>query len=128
MQLSSVTRDLNFGLGLHLLPYFMCTSSKAKLHKWAVIWDFQQCGILICVDSNRPVQPPFKLRYSKWCSFSSLTVIEYLSYKQSLWSDCAYAQADLRLCWSRIPICKLEISCCGSNAHAHLSLCWSYMW
>ena len=37
----------------------------------------QQCGILTSVDSDEPVQPPFKLRNSKWCSVSSLTVIEY---------------------------------------------------
>ena len=24
--------------------------------------DFQQCGILISVDSDEPVQPPFKLK------------------------------------------------------------------
>ena len=45
--------------------------------------DFQQCGILTCVDSDKPVQPPFKLRNPKWCLFSSLTVIEYLSSKGS---------------------------------------------
>ena len=28
----------------------------------AVTSVFQQCGILICVDSDEPVQPPFKLR------------------------------------------------------------------
>ena len=38
---------------------------------WASAWDFQQCGILTCVDSDEPVQPPFKLRNSKWCSVSS---------------------------------------------------------
>ena len=27
--------------------------------------DFQQCGILTCVYSDEPVQPPFKLRNSK---------------------------------------------------------------
>ena len=27
--------------------------------------DFQQCGILTSVDSDKPVQPPFKLRNSK---------------------------------------------------------------
>ena len=31
----------------------------------AVTRDFQQCGILIRVDSDKPVQPPFKLRNSK---------------------------------------------------------------
>ena len=28
-------------------------------------YDFQQCGILTSVDSDEPVQPPFKLRNSK---------------------------------------------------------------
>ena len=41
--------------------------------------DFQQCGILACVDSDEPVQPPFKLRNSKWCSISSLIFKEYSS-------------------------------------------------
>ena len=31
----------------------------------AVTCDFQQCGILTSVDSDEPVQPPFKLRNSK---------------------------------------------------------------
>ena len=67
--------------------------------------NFQQCGILTSVDSDEPVQPPFKLRNSKWCSVSSLTVIEYSSDKQRLLSNCAYAQAGLSLCWSHIPNC-----------------------
>ena len=74
-------------------------------YELAMTCDFQQCGILISVDSDEPVQPPFKLRISKWCAFSSLTLIEYSSDKQRLWSDCAYVQADLRLCWSHIPHC-----------------------
>ena len=49
------------------------------------------------------MQPPFKLRNSIWCSVSSLTLIEYSSDQQRLWSDCAYAQACLSLCWSHIP-------------------------
>ena len=44
-----------------------------------VTCDFQQCGILTSVDSDEPLQPPFKLRNSKCCSDSSLTVIEYSS-------------------------------------------------
>ena len=44
---------------------------------WAVTGDFQQCDILTSVDSDEPVQPPFKLRNSKWCSVSSITIIEY---------------------------------------------------
>ena len=43
---------------------------------WASAWDFQQCGILTRVDSDEPLQPPFKLRNSKRCSVSSLTIIE----------------------------------------------------
>ena len=48
-------------------------------HNWAVACYFQQCGILTSVDSDEPVQPPFKLRNSKWCSVSSLTVTDYSS-------------------------------------------------
>ena len=44
--------------------------------KWAATWDFQQCGIFTSVDSDEPVQSPFKSRNSKWCSVSSLTVTE----------------------------------------------------
>ena len=68
-------------------------------------FDFQQCGILTWIDSDEPVQPLFKLRNFKNCSVSSLIFKEYSSDKQRLWSDCAYAQADLRLCWSHIPHC-----------------------
>ena len=41
--------------------------------------DFQLCGILTSIDSDEPVQHPFKGRNSKCCSVSSLTVIEYSS-------------------------------------------------
>ena len=83
---------------------------------WATICDFQQCGILINVDSDKPVHPPFKLGNSKLCSVSSLTLIEYSSDKQQLWSVCPYAQAGLSLCWSHIP------HCWKSHAIAHLCL------
>ena len=46
---------------------------------WATAWDFQQFDILTSVDSDEPLQPPVKLRNSKWCSVSSLTIIEYSS-------------------------------------------------
>ena len=46
---------------------------------WATACDFQQCGILTSVDSDKPLQPPFQLRNSKCCWVSSLTVIEYSS-------------------------------------------------
>ena len=89
---------------------------KVYLHcyNWAAACDFQQCGIMTSGDSDEPVQPPFRRRNSKWCSVSSLTIIEYSSDLQRLWSDCAYAQADLRLCWSHIP------HCWKSHALAHI--------
>ena len=83
-------------------------------HIWASAWDFQQFDILTSVDSDNPLQPPFKLRNSKWYSVSSLTIIEYSSDWQRLRSDCAYAQADLRLCCLCIP------HCWKSYALAHL--------
>ena len=74
-------------------------------NKWAVTCDFQQCGILTSVDSDESVQPPFKARNCKWCSVSSLALIEYTSDKQWLWSVCAHAQAGLSLSLSHIPHC-----------------------
>ena len=41
--------------------------------------DFQQFDILTSEDSDKPLQPPFKLRNSIWCSVRSLTIIEYSS-------------------------------------------------
>ena len=41
--------------------------------------DFKQFDILTIVDLDEPLQPPFNLRNSKWCSVSSLTIIEYSS-------------------------------------------------
>ena len=76
-----------------------------SIQKWAVTCDFQQCGILTSVNSDEPVQPPVKFRNAKWCSVSSFTVIEYASDLQRLWSDCAYEQAGLSLCWLHIPHC-----------------------
>ena len=45
----------------------------------AVTCDFHQCDILTSVDSDKPLQPPFKHRNSKWCSVNSLTIREYSS-------------------------------------------------
>ena len=94
-----------------------CTSSN-----WATAYDFQQCGILISVDSDEPVQPPFKLRNSKWCLVSSLILIEYSTDKQMLWSDCAYAQADLRLCLSHTPHCWKYLASAQLVVDAYLSI------
>ena len=92
-------------------------SNRQKKMIWASACDFQQFHILTSVDSDEPVQPPFKLRNSKWRSVSSLTIIEYSSDKHRLWSGCAYAQAGLRLCWSHIP------NCWKSHALAHIKNC-----
>ena len=80
---------------------------------WATTWDFQQCGILTTEDSDKPVQPPFKLRNSKWCLASSLTLIG---------SSKRLAKALISLCvcagWSEPLLVThttlLEISCPGS--------------
>ena len=66
---------------------------------WAVTCDFQLCGILTWKNSDEPVQPPFKLRNSKWCSVCSLTVLEYSSDWQRLWSDCAFASHNTLMSW-----------------------------
>ena len=91
--------------GLNPLPSLKKSYQFLWIFNWASAWDFQQFDILTSVDSDEPLQPPVKLRYSEWFSVSSLTIIEYSSDQQRLWSDCAYAQAGLRLCWSHIPHC-----------------------
>ena len=48
-------------------------------HNWAEACDFQQCGILTSVDSDKPVQPSFKFINSKCCSVSNFTLKEYSS-------------------------------------------------
>ena len=46
---------------------------------WAMKCDFQQCDSLTSVDSDKPVQPPVKLRNSNLCLVCSLTVVKYSS-------------------------------------------------
>ena len=48
----------------------VCKQMISKM--WSpTMWHFDKCRLY------EPVQPPFKLRNSKWCLDSSLTVIEY---------------------------------------------------
>ena len=71
-------RKFSFSLFLSFsvqYPTMVC-----KYTNWAVTWDFQQCGILTWMDSDKPVQSPFKLRNSNCCSVSSLAVMDYSSY------------------------------------------------
>ena len=62
---------------------------------------------------------PFPALRIKWWSVSSLTVIEYSSDKQMLWSVCTYAQSDLSLSWSHIPQSS------KSHVTAHIYVSWS---
>ena len=82
---------------------------------WATTFDVQQWCILTSLDSDEPVQPPFKHRNSKWCLVSSLTAKEYLSDKQRLWSVCAWSEP-LLVAHTML----LEISRHGSNFHFQL--------
>ena len=59
--------------------YTYIGSKPIYIINWATTYDFQLCGILTSVESNEPVQPPFKRSNSKRCSVSSLTLIEYSS-------------------------------------------------
>ena len=79
----------------------------AKLHVYEPRHEISNTGISTSVDSDEPVQPPFKL----WnftctcCSVISLPVIliDYSSDWPRIWSHGVYAQADRKLCWSHIP-------------------------
>ena len=50
--------------------------SQTSLIKLAVTRDFQQCGNLTSVATDKPVQPLYNLGISKHCSVSSLRLIE----------------------------------------------------
>ena len=65
-------------------------------HIWAVTCDFRKCGILTCVDTDEPVQPPLKLRNTKWCSVSSFN--NHIIFKRL-----AKALIRMRVCagWSK---------------------------
>ena len=71
---------------LHIINTHSNVTESETFEPWHVI-----SNNVAFVDSDEPVAHPFKLRHSKWCSVSSLTLIEYSSDQQRLWSDCAYA-------------------------------------
>ena len=85
-----------------------------SLYIWAPTHHFQQCGILKDVDTDVPVQPPFNLRNSKWCSVSSLTLLEY----SSDWLAKALIRLHVCAGWSEALLVPhttlLEISCHSS--------------
>ena len=70
---------ISMGIWLTLKIEMKVTVSIWYHINWASAWDIQQFGISTCVDSDEPLQPPFKLRNSKLCSVSSLTIIGYSS-------------------------------------------------
>ena len=74
--------------------------------------DFQQCDILTSVDSDQPVQPPLKLRNSKWCADSSLTqwIFKRLAKALIRLGACAGWSGPLLVAHTTL----LEISCRGS--------------
>ena len=53
----------------------MLHDMRIEKNSWATTSDFQQCSILTSVDSDESLQNPVKLRHSKCCSVSSLTVM-----------------------------------------------------
>ena len=64
----------------HIPTGVLCWILAHIIMKWAAAWDFQQFDILTSVDSDEPgLQPTLKLKNSKYCSVSSLTIIEYSS-------------------------------------------------
>ena len=80
------------------------------------MWQFDKCRF------RRACAASVKLSNVQWCSVSSLRVIEYSNDKQRLWSDCAYAQAGLSLCWPHIP------HCWKSHVAAYIYSYISFMW
>ena len=80
MQNNTLVNILNLQKAMssaHFSPSNWNSCSKRYYNNWAVAWYFQQFEILTCVDLDEPLQTAFKLKNSKWCSVSSLTIIEY---------------------------------------------------
>ena len=72
-------RRRKYSFSLQIYSGYMCVRMCVEYIIWAATCDFQRCCILTSVDSDEPVQPPVALPNSKFCSVSSLTLIEYSS-------------------------------------------------
>ena len=96
-----MTHHVALCLGLHCLAKCI----------WGLTWDFKKSGILKSVDSDEPVQPPFKGRNSKWCSVSSThRIFMRLTNTQIRLSVCAGWSEPMLVPHTTL----LEISCHGS--------------
>ena len=71
-KLACMFRKVKRNENIYILEH--CIAFHVIIDNWAMTCDFQQYGILTSVDSDEPVQPPYQLRNSKWCSVSSLRV------------------------------------------------------
>ena len=72
-------------------------------------------------DTNRPAQPQKLARVLKF-QLKNLEILYYLSSEQQRrWSDCADAQADLRLC------CSHMASDTFSHGPAHITFCLFFL-
>ena len=103
-----------------LLQHFNCDESVVwDFNIWAATGDFQQCGILTSVDSDQPVQPPFRLRNSK-----CVTPVAWQSY--IIFKRLTKTLIRLRVCagWPQALLLAhttlLEISCRGSIINFNL--------
>ena len=67
------------GLAEHQSGWSWSVRKMLKTLELHSICDFQKSGIVTSVDSDEHVQPPFKLRNTKGCPVSSLTLIDYSS-------------------------------------------------
>ena len=63
------------------VPSLLYASARSQ---YIINWAATQCGILTSVDSDEPVQPPFKLTNSKRCSVSSLTLRIFMRLAKAL--------------------------------------------
>ena len=81
-------------------------TDKKKLENWmirAVSWPNQQNGI--CAQRRLTSDWADLIRVFAVC-FKKAWILSYpLSAQRRLWSDWADAQADLSLCWARMPFC-----------------------
>ena len=104
---------------LHISTHrFHCNiESLSRSMRFPTIWHLDKCRL------RRACAASFKLwNNSKWRSDSSFAIIKHSSDWQRFWWDCAYAQADLRLCLCHIPLCW------KSCAMAQIEYTWGMSW